>query len=316
MGYRKQFDPQTSRVVEPPGSPRAASGDRRDGLVYVYTDEIILHVNVALATKRPLLVRGPSGSGKSSMARNVALHLGWRYYEDVISSATQARDLLWRFDSLRRFSDAQVENQLKPNAAYVEPGVLWWAFDPTTARRRGVKSGQPVPAEAVDPARGGSPEQPAVVLLDEIDKADPDVPNNLLVPVGSHHFFVTETATEVNADPSRVPLLIITSNNERELPTAFLRRCIPLELPAPDEDRLIEIARQHFGRSTDNDRFYRTIAACVPRNPERDYSTAEFLDTIRACLQLGIQPDPKDQIWQAMLNSTMVKRTDGQEQSR
>src|ERR1041384_1697272 len=109
MDYdKKRFDiaktqPALDRLIAESGPRRA---DRRDGLIYVYTDEIELTVNVALATGRPVLLRGPSGSGKSSLAKNVALRLQRRYYEEVISSRSQHTDLQWHFDLLRRFRDA------------------------------------------------------------------------------------------------------------------------------------------------------------------------------------------------------------------
>ena len=193
MTYKKLFDPKpigtTSRVDR--NSSVAPFGDRRDGAVYVYTEKIVLAVNVALATGRLLLVRGPTGSGKSSLAYNVARCQGWRYYEEVISSRTQARDLQWTFDAVRRLSDAQA-NQLQTHlAAYVEPGVLWWAFDRASARRRGWPPEEADFLPAEDP-RVGTDSERCVVLLDEMDKADPDVPNDLLVTLGSFQFVVRE----------------------------------------------------------------------------------------------------------------------------
>lgn len=314
MEYTKQFDPNRTHgeIDRRRMDQSTAAGDRRDGLVYVYSDEIVLAVNVALATHRPLLVRGPSGSGKSSLARNVALHLGWRYYEEVISSATQARDLLWRFDSLRRFGDAQV-NQLKPNQAYIEPGVLWWAFDPENARRRGATDGA-ADYPVVDPAQGGGSDRRAVVLLDEIDKADPDVPNNLLVPLGSHQFFVTDTGTQVNVDPLSVPLLVITSNDERELPNAFLRRCVALVLKIPQKEQLVAIAKEHFG--PDSETLYDKVAERVIQMEKpgsgSSASTAEYLDTISACLRMNVEPNPADKVWNAILSATIAKNRDGE----
>ena len=110
MSYKKMFDPPPTRFVTNDDSANTSlqMGDRQDKNIYVYTEKIILAVNVALATTRPLLVRGPSGSGKSSLAYSVADNLGWRYYEEVIGSRTQARDLLWRFYALLRLNDAQV----------------------------------------------------------------------------------------------------------------------------------------------------------------------------------------------------------------
>src|SRR5215471_3736570 len=172
-------------------------GDRRDGLVYLYTPAIELAVNVALATARPILLRGPSGSGKSSLAKNVALRLKRRYYEEVITSRTQHSDLLWHFDLLRRFHDSQIENGLKQDADYLEPRSLWWAFDPDSARQRGLSAPKKPEAPALDPSHTKGAE--AVVLVDEIDKADPDVPNNLLVILGSLEFTPTGSGDSVTA---------------------------------------------------------------------------------------------------------------------
>ena len=137
MSYRKLFNVTATeqvlkRFLDAPGAVRHSGavghsgGDRRDGFVYDYhTEDIELRVNVALATARPLLLRGPSGSGKSSLARNVAIRLGRRYYEQVVTSSTQHTDLLWSFDALRRFHDAQQGkegNRLKDEENYLEPG--------------------------------------------------------------------------------------------------------------------------------------------------------------------------------------------------
>src|SRR2546423_10451987 len=128
------FEPdEVQRFDADPTMAGSAGGDSRDGRLYVYHNKTIaLAVNVALVTNRPLLLGGPSGCGKSTLARNVALKLGWRYYEHVVTSRTEARDFLYRFDSIRRLNDAQA-NDLQEVAAYIEPGVLWWAFNQTRA---------------------------------------------------------------------------------------------------------------------------------------------------------------------------------------
>jgi len=354
MEYDKYFDAEgqggaRKQVRRPGRNERGESrgvGDRRDGKVYVYNDKIELAVNVALATGRPMLVRGPSGCGKSSLARHVAARLGWRYYEWVITSRTQARDMLWVFDSLRRLSDAQarrpdaaanpsgepagnqpdepaVVNPLDDPATYVEPGVLWWAFDPASAIRRGRPKGSANPNPADDPGEGPKGGDGAVVLLDEIDKADPDVPNNLLVPLGSFEFKVSETNSHVTAQ--RPLLLVITTNDERVLPAAFMRRCVVLELDPPDESLLVRIAEEHYGPDEKN--IYRAVAERVvgisregvapgkaspskasPAAAQIYPSAAEYLDTVRACLDLGIRPEDEDERWKALTKATLAKR--------
>lgn len=310
MNYRRIFNPSHARRTPwQPSSP--ARGDRRDGLVYVYTDEIVLSVNVALSTARPLLVRGPSGAGKSTLAQNVARGLNWRYYEEVISSHTQAQHLLWRFDALRRLNDAQAQ-QLQPGMTpYIEPGILWWAFDPQSAQEQAARAAGPSPADTTD-------NRPAVVLLDEIDKADPDLPNSLLVPLGSLQFDVPERDEPVKAH--HAPLVFITTNDERELPTAFLRRCVLLQLPDPDKDpayrpryreHLLKVATAHFGSRRKT--LYAAIAdqllapgSAQERRPgQATPSPAEYLDTIRACLELNVRPG--DETWAALSNIVLRK---------
>lgn len=317
LSYTKVFNPKKTEIFKSPGANKAAkdqyAGDRRDGLVYVYDDDIVLAVNVALSVKRPLLIRGASGSGKSSLALNVARFFKWRYYEVVISSGTQARDLLWQFDTLRRLSDAQADIGVKEDIHYVEPGVLWWAFEPESARLRGADAANAnVPALAIDPNKGDQHER-AVVLLDEIDKADPDTPNNLLVPLGSLEFFVPEAKRKVKA--KEPPLVVITSNDERELPSAFLRRCIMLNLKPPTRARLVEIAVAHFGK--ENRKLYEEVAKLlVPEEepkkadataPKSQQSAAEYLDTVSACLALDIKPKANDTTWEALSKVTLWK---------
>lgn len=316
LSYTKVFNPKKTENFNAPGAKKAATkdqyaGDRRDGLVYVYDDDIVLAVNVALSVKRPLLIRGASGSGKSSLALNVARYFKWRYYEVVISSGTQARDLLWQFDTLRRLSDAQADVGVKEDVHYVEPGVLWWAFERESARLRGAEQSTGV-TPAIDPNKGDEHER-AVVLLDEIDKADPDTPNNLLVPLGSLEFFVTEAKKKVKA--KEPPLVVITSNDERELPTAFLRRCIMLNLKPPTRARLVEIAVAHFG--TKNRSLYDEVAKLLVPEEEPNktdgpesrsqQSAAEYLDTVSACLALDIKPKAKDTTWEALSRVTLWK---------
>jgi MoxR-like ATPase len=328
MEYQKYFDMSggaTEKKVRQPSSKDGTAqtvGDRRDGQVYVYNERIELAVNVSLATGRPLLVRGPSGCGKSSLARNIAKRLGWRYYEQVITSRTQARDLLWVFDSLRRLGDAQASKLDEDPAHYVEPGVMWWAFDPKSGARRGrpEKSREGAPIIITDPATDpgvGPDSDGAVVLLDEIDKADPDVPNNLLVPLGSFEFPVKETGARVAA--TRPLMIVITTNDERVLPTAFMRRCVVLKLDAPDASLLVKVAREHYG--PDKRRIYKPIAERVVKisleaasaaqgvaaGQQPVPSTAEYLDTVRACIDLEISPVDDDEEWQALTKATLAK---------
>ena len=293
MKYRKIFDPKSMEIFTDAPKRKTAKADSRDISIYVYNDEIVLAVNAALATGRPILVRGASGTGKSSLARNVAKVLRWRYYDRTISSRTQARDLLWEVDHLRRLQDAQAKKLSRDFSQYLIPGVLWWAFDQESAQQRGAPSNpRPKTKTLVDPGEGYKGAA-AVVLLDEIDKADPDVPNNLLVPLGSLTFQVEETGYRVTA--RKVPMIILTTNDERELPPAFLRRCIELNLHPPNKEDLIKIGLAHFSEQQENilnqiAEFMLNLNGTSGLSMNQMPSTAEYLDTVRACIELGVKP--------------------------
>jgi len=301
--------------------PTHYTPDARDGRAYVLVEELSFAVDVALATGRPLLVRGEPGSGKSSLAAHVARERGWRYYEYVVTSRTTARDLLWSFDAVRRLADAQVATNKGDlhDADYVEPGVLWWAIAPDSARRRGATQVASAGA-TTKPARDPNPEntnrspEHAVVLIDEIDKADPDMPNGILVPLGSREFFVPEIATTVRPEhPVGKVLVVITTNEERELPQAFLRRCVVGTLPAPTPDHLVKVAECHFGLTSTAERELAAALAdqlIVARDEAvqlglRPPSTAEYLDALVALRELSI--DLNSIYWQRLRQLTFVK---------
>lgn len=287
MTYKPLFDPQKPVALPDEIGRVERSADRFTG--YVYDDAIKLAVNVALATMRPLLVSGPPGCGKSTLAREVARGLRGRYYEEVVTSRTRAQDLLWRFDSLRRLSDAhtgKMTDEVKDVRRYIEPGKLWWAFQPASAAKVGTAS---------DPGEKLGDEDRTVVLVDEIDKADSEVPNDLLVPLGAWRFRVTELDLAIEA--ARAPLVVITTNNERDLPNAFLRRCVNLTLETPKPKRLKEIARAHFPE-VGQELIGLVVARFDALRTEaeerrlRPPGTAEVLDAIRACAELGLDKAP------------------------
>lgn len=316
------FDPAFFKPASSPGALQDALGQTTvphpGQHAYVYNQAIVLAVNVALATQRPLLLAGSPGSGKTCLAANVAHVQGWRFYQRTISSRTRARDLMWTFDALRRLADAQGSAvagaaSLRPREAYIEPQALWWAFDSASATWRGAEPGTPGVRPASDPSPASSG-TPAVVLLDEIDKAEPDLPNDLLEALDTERFQIDEL------DPPRTiagqrgqVLTIITTNGEREMPPAFLRRCIVLKLDAPSEDWLVRIANQRFG--TAHEALHRDIAKRLQalrdaalRLNLREPSTAEYLDALAACQRLGItQRSPE---WQLLEQAVLWKRDD------
>ena len=279
--------------------------------VYVYKAKTILAVNLALATKRPLLISGEPGSGKSTVAKNVAVILGWWYYKQMITSRVLASDLLWTFDALRRLSDANTPGQdLLPKQCYVDPGTLWWALDPNSAENRGsdeqLASQHRARNPGIPPAKSDAAN--AVVLLDEIDKADPDVPNDLLEPFDLQAFTVRETNSRVTAN--RELLLIITTNGERELPPAVLRRCVTLTLDPPTEDWFVGIADRKYGDSQHD--LHRAVAKEVMQLRKaarqaglREPSTGEYLDALKVSLDLKL--DTKSKAWNDVARAVLWK---------
>ncbi|HYK03167.1 MAG TPA: MoxR family ATPase [Thermoanaerobaculia bacterium] len=316
----QELAPETYELPADPAYAHlgAALGDRRDGRVYVHDDRIQWAVKVAQATNRPLLLRGPAGSGKSSLAPFVTRSLKRIFYSTTVQSRTQARDLLYEFNSLRRLADAQAgDPRARELHRYLEPRPLWWALDPESARRRGLAPGDPLhdPADdAYDPGEGPMEAEP-VVLIDEIDKADPDLPNSLLEALGSHQFTVTETDRRIQA--TRKPLVIITTNEERDLPAAFLRRCVVLFLPEHERADLVRIATMHFGEDEKN--LYGLVADELMRLRKdfkaarrRPPSTAEYLDAVKACRELGVEPCTGGAEWTLVVDLTLVKSITGE----
>jgi MoxR-like ATPase len=216
--------------------------------VHVFDQDSIDAVRTALLARRPLLVRGEPGTGKSQLAAAVARKLGWAFVEKVVDAHTESQDLKWSFDAVARLATAQVLGA-RPDPAEVDvaselaeakflrPGPLWWAYDWNSAKA--------LSSEAPRQYPGCSPELGCVLLLDEIDKADSDVPNGLLEALGNGHFVPQGRSEPVAMSAERRLLVVVTTNEERSLPDAFLRRCVVLHLECRRED-LPSRARRHF----------------------------------------------------------------------
>jgi MoxR-like ATPase len=185
---------------------------------YIATDDLMVAVNAALTLERPLLIKGEPGTGKTVLAQEVAKALGRELIAWHIKSTTKAQQGLYEYDAVARLRDSQLgDNRVHDIANYIVKGKLWQAFDA---------------------------EQPPVLLIDEIDKADIEFPNDLLLELDRMEFHVYETKQVVRA--RQRPLVIITSNNEKELPDAFLRRCFFHYIRFPDRDTMARIAEVHF----------------------------------------------------------------------
>jgi MoxR-like ATPase len=185
---------------------------------YVATDDLKVAVNAAIRLERPLLIKGEPGTGKSVLAAEVARALNAPLIEWHIKSTTKAQQGLYEYDAVSRLRDGQLgDERVKNIANYIKRGKLWEAF---TAPER------------------------SVLLIDEIDKADIEFPNDLLQELDRMEFFVYETGETVKA--STRPIVLITSNNEKELPDAFLRRCFFHFIKFPDAETMRQIVDVHF----------------------------------------------------------------------
>ncbi|MBX3672313.1 MAG: MoxR family ATPase [Burkholderiales bacterium] len=185
---------------------------------YVADDDLKIAVNAAVTLQRPLLIKGEPGTGKTMLAEEVARALGMPLYQWHIKSTTKAQQGLYEYDAVSRLRDSQLgEARVGDIANYIVKGVLWEAFDS---------------------------ERQAVVLVDEIDKADIEFPNDLLRELDRMEFHVYETRQTVRA--RHRPVILITSNNEKELPDAFLRRCFFHYIRFPDKETMQAIVDVHY----------------------------------------------------------------------
>ena len=185
---------------------------------YVATPDLMLAVNAAITLQRPLLIKGEPGTGKTMLAEEVAGALGVPLLQWHIKSTTKAQQGLYEYDAVSRLRDSQLgDEKVKDISNYIVKGVLWQAFE-----------------------QG----KPSVILIDEVDKADIEFPNDLLRELDRMEFHVYETRQTVRADVR--PIVIITSNNEKELPDAFLRRCFFHYIKFPDKETMARIVDVHF----------------------------------------------------------------------
>lgn len=258
-------------------------------------------IEAALLSERPLLIAGEPGVGKTQFAAAAAAAFQRPCRAITVNASTEARDLLWRDDPVDRLAQAQLVGALGSEEAraerekldrrrFVQPGVLWWGFSWAKASdhvREFRDGSQPELGCGADPANG------VVVLIDEIDKAESELPNGLLEALGSRAFDGPEGCGRIEAET--MPLVVVTTNRDRPLPPAFLRRCVFHEIRLPDDPdelqtRLVEIARAHFPDAEQDVLFE---AACLTAEDRRKAlrldleprpGPAECVDLLRAAL--------------------------------
>lgn len=312
------FKPPQLQQFIPPGLQVSKP---EQNLHHIFEEADCYALWAAYAAGRPLLVRGKPGTGKSQLAKAIAAQLGWAFVSEVIRGNTELSDLHWHFDAIGRLGEAQAmshkpeiseadwEKRMNPRH-FLSPGPFWWAYDWKSADlqyRACFNKLHPKPTLA-----DNSNEEPngVVLLLDEMDKAEPDLPNGLLETLGNYQFTVPyihpEDSSEsiknpITADPSRL-LVIITTNEERELPTAFVRHCLVHTLkmeestdPIGDAEKryqwLIERGQLHFGNRIHKAVYQRAAELLWQDRSAGTFSRyppglAEYIDLLKALLNV------------------------------
>jgi MoxR-like ATPase len=233
---------------------------------YVATDDLKMAVNASIALQKPLLIKGEPGTGKTMLAEQVANSLGLKLIQWHIKSTTKAQQGLYEYDAVSRLRDSQLgDDRVHDIRNYIRKGKLWEAFEA---------------------------EVPVVLLIDEIDKADIEFPNDLLTEIDKMEFYVYETGETIKA--VRRPIVIITSNNEKELPDAFLRRCFFHYITFPDTDTMKKIVEVHYpGIKASLVREAMELFFDVRKVPglKKKPSTSELIDWLKLLLADDIPED-------------------------
>ena len=266
-------------------------------LFHIFNENDCYALWAAYAAGRPLLVRGKSGTGKSQLAKAIAHQLGWAFVSEVIRGNTELSDLHWNFDAIGRLGEAQAMSKaacdledLKAEK-FLSPGAFWWAYQWETAKQQYKQCRTKLRAE---PENNNAHENGVVLLIDEIDKAEPDLPNGLLETLGNYQFTVPYINQTITANPEKV-LVIITTNEERELPTAFVRRCFVHTLTMQEDELwLKQRGELHFGDKI-SESVYLDAAKLLldDRKKYKRYppGLAEYIDLLSALSKL----EPDDQ---------------------
>ena len=282
-------------------------------------DRSRLAIKTALASGRALLVRGEPGVGKTQLAEAAAVALKRPLVSFTVDARCESRELQWRFDAVRRLAEAQICGQLHgtrqavseamEERRFVVPGPLWWGFDWAGAAAHCEEHG----LDIVDTLGDADPANGRVVLIDEIDKADIELPNGLLEALGSGQFKPPGCERVTMTEP--VPLVIVTTNEERVLPDAFIRRCLVLSLSLPDGDDLqsflVARGREHFPHASDH--LLREAAKLLvsdrAESPPPRPGQAEYLDLVRAVVGLGVKPGREKELIESLSEFTFKKQS-------
>ena len=233
---------------------------------YIATEDLTVAVNAAVTLERPLLIKGEPGIGKTELAKQVALGLDLDMLEWNIKSTTKAQQGLYEYDAVSRLRDSQLGDQrVNEISNYIRKGKLWESFESN---------------------------KKVVLLIDEIDKADIEFPNDLLQELDKMSFYVYETGKTIAA--KHRPVVIITSNNEKELPDAFLRRCFFHYIKFPDQETLQKIVKVHYPKIKDDllstalSQFFEIREQTgLKKKP----STSEVLDWLKLLLSEDLKPE-------------------------
>ena len=245
---------------------------------YIASNDLAIAVNASIQLKKPLLIKGEPGTGKTLLAHEIAAALGKELYTWHIKSTTTAQQGLYEYDAVSRLRDSQLgNNDVNDIANYIRKGKLWQAFES---------------------------DESVVLLIDEIDKADIEFPNDLLLELDKMEFYCYETGETIRA--KHRPIVIITSNNEKELPDAFLRRCFFHYIQFPERSTIKEIIAVHFGDLEQElvnralDLFY---AIRKQSNLKKKPSTSELLDWIKLLLLAKITATELEEVIEGKSNT-------------
>ena len=233
---------------------------------YIATEDLTVAVNAAVTLERPLLIKGEPGTGKTELAKQVALGLDLDMLEWNIKSTTKAQQGLYEYDAVSRLRDSQLGDQrVNEISNYIRKGKLWESFESN---------------------------KKVVLLIDEIDKADIEFPNDLLQELDKMSFYVYETGKTIAA--KHRPVVIITSNNEKELPDAFLRRCFFHYIKFPDQETLQKIVKVHYPKIK-NDLLSAALSQFFEIREQsglkKKPSTSEVLDWLKLLLSEDLKPE-------------------------